>query len=943
MADLQAGRVLVRIAVNASAFNRSMQRATRRLDNFGRRAREVGRALRLSLAFPLAGASVAIVKFSSDFEATMVKIETLVGVNRQTVAAWSEDLLDLGVALGKGPNELADALFFITSAGFRGQEAIDALTASAKASAVGLGETKEVALALAGALNTFGKSGLTAGAAADILSATVRKGNVEASSIAATFGRVNSLMRSAGGTFADVGAFVAAFTLSSVKADEAVTSLRGTLNTFFKQTTEGKEILSELELTTEDLRKSVGEQGLARTLVKLVEDLEALGGEAVNKVIPNIRALAGVLAVTGENGEKFIDISDEIANSLGLVDRQFERTKDTAKFGINVMLASIQKLAVNVGKVLLPEVLKLADSINKFAKEASDADRKTVGMVIAFGALALVLSPLLITLGIFLSVTSFVVGGIASVAAGFISLAAAGGPIGIAVAALATVAASAGVAAFILGETGDRAVESARKIPLIGDAIAITLLKIKASVAQFSSDIFDFLDFDRRFFGFASRTTDFAADLAFMAQKAREEMRDIMMEGGGTEGIQPFEDLADTIEKFVGKAGRSLAELGSGTIVFTDNVKEARKEIRDVFGDLADDIAVASKAMTPFQKATFVAIDAIKEAAVAAKFTSEETDELVAAFKRMREDLSKVETKESLKQNADQFAALADSIMVARGEMKPFEAQTEQLVRTMTNMLDKLGLSDEKVKGFTDKLRGMRDELEEASKTVIIDIGDKIAGGIEEIVTGILRGTRKLGDGLQILSDIATAVIAEMFAEMIREKIDWEEIFEKNIFDFAGKIGKGLKGIFDTVVDAIVDMLSSVTKQTQQTQAQAAAFAATSGSGGGPSFGQQLLAFAPALLGAFGIPSFQRGGVVTGSPTLAMLHPPETVIPGVGPLFEVTIQNFSPEPVNVQRGGDQRSMDIVVGRALLRDFRDNGPVSQGLASSFGATRSPVRR
>ncbi|BCV00221.1 MAG: hypothetical protein CM15mV33_840 [uncultured marine virus] len=57
---------------------------------------------------------------------------------------------------GRGPQELADAMFFIASAGLRGATAMEVLNASAKAAAIGLGQTKAVADAATSAVNAYG-------------------------------------------------------------------------------------------------------------------------------------------------------------------------------------------------------------------------------------------------------------------------------------------------------------------------------------------------------------------------------------------------------------------------------------------------------------------------------------------------------------------------------------------------------------------------------------------------------------------------------------------------------------------------------------------------------------------------------------------------------------------------------------------------------------------
>jgi hypothetical protein len=120
------------------------------------------------------------IQMSRQFEMSMAKIQGLVGVSATEVNKMKESILDLGGATTKTPQELADALYFITSSGFKGAEALDILKESARSAAAGLGETQVVADALTSVLNAYGDGAYSAAQANDILVVSVREGKSEA-------------------------------------------------------------------------------------------------------------------------------------------------------------------------------------------------------------------------------------------------------------------------------------------------------------------------------------------------------------------------------------------------------------------------------------------------------------------------------------------------------------------------------------------------------------------------------------------------------------------------------------------------------------------------------------------------------------------------------------------------------------------------------------------
>ncbi len=403
MADIDVGSLRAILRLDDDEFNKALRTADRRITRTSRRLQQVGASLQRSLTVPLAIAGGAVAKFGTDFEATVTRIETLVGVQPELVQEWAASLQELAPAVGRGPTELAEALFVVTSAGAEGAEALQIVETAAKASAIGLGETAQIARAVTGALKSYQDSGLSAAEATDILVATVREGNLEAADLAATLGRVTGIAGQFGVELADVGGFVASFTRVGVNAEEAVTALRGVLATIAKPTKEARTELAALGLTVDDLRASIRERGLAQTLVDLVGLVDG-NQDAISSIIPNIRALSGVLATAGAQGQEFVDITESIRNSLGITDEAFERTTQTAAFQFAQLRATLEVLAIVLASEVLPPVVAVARAATESAQAASAAERSTIAWTVAIAALVAVLGPVLAGFGRLLAV-----------------------------------------------------------------------------------------------------------------------------------------------------------------------------------------------------------------------------------------------------------------------------------------------------------------------------------------------------------------------------------------------------------------------------------------------------------------------------------------------------------------------------------------------------------
>ena len=84
---------------------------------FGTSAMAVGKQMSMKMTLPIVAAGGAALKMASDFESSMTKIQSLVGRSEEEVQGLTKSVLKLSGETARAPQELADAMFFITSAG----------------------------------------------------------------------------------------------------------------------------------------------------------------------------------------------------------------------------------------------------------------------------------------------------------------------------------------------------------------------------------------------------------------------------------------------------------------------------------------------------------------------------------------------------------------------------------------------------------------------------------------------------------------------------------------------------------------------------------------------------------------------------------------------------------------------------------------------------------
>ena len=281
-----------------------------------------------------AGLAATIKPFAA-VERKFAEVEGLVGVAREQLQAWEPELNRIGRAYGAVPEKMADALFFLTSAGLEGDEVLQALEGSAKGSAAGLGEIETIANLVTDAMDVMG---ISAAKALDIVTATVREGKLDPASLVAPFGQVLSFAKEAGAGFAEVGGIMAVLSRRGFDAARGSTALRGIFSKLIKPTEQGKKELEKYGLSFAALRKQVEDEGLLSAL-ETIRRTFAGDTEGLGKVFEDVEGLSGFLAIFSGDIADVRDILDSTADSAGDLDAALKPIEDTISFRWDQALA----------------------------------------------------------------------------------------------------------------------------------------------------------------------------------------------------------------------------------------------------------------------------------------------------------------------------------------------------------------------------------------------------------------------------------------------------------------------------------------------------------------------------------------------------------------------------------------------------------------------------
>jgi TP901 family phage tail tape measure protein len=324
---------------------------------FGTQATRIGRQLSFGLAAPLALLGKSSEQAFVAFDTNMTKVAALTGVGAQQTAAWTDQVLAMGTAYGVTGEDAAAALYLITSSGLKGQQAMDTLEVSMKASAVGMGDAKTMAGLLTSAMNAYGPANLSAAKAADILTGAVQESKIPADELAGSLSQLLPFGPELGVGFDQITGAMAALSLQGTGAAQAATQLRGIFNSILQPSAQAEKALARVGLSSDALRKTLSTQGIVPMLRQIKDAIARSGGETDTELATmfgNVRALTGVFGLLNDTTGNIDRVMKNTADSAGKLNKAWIITADSGGFKAKQATTEMHNEMIQLGKDVAP-------------------------------------------------------------------------------------------------------------------------------------------------------------------------------------------------------------------------------------------------------------------------------------------------------------------------------------------------------------------------------------------------------------------------------------------------------------------------------------------------------------------------------------------------------------------------------------------------------------
>jgi TP901 family phage tail tape measure protein len=412
------------LLANTAGFTGGLKRASMRMTAFGKKITAVGMRMK-AMTLPIALAGIGAIKMAADFDKAMTKIKTLVGIAGDEVDQMANSVKSMSKETAVSSKTAADALFFITSAGQRGDTALKTLNISLKATAIGLGETETVARLSTAAMAAYAAQNYTTTQATDTLVAAVREGRLDATQLADSMEMVIPVAAEMGVNFNELSAAFAAVSRTNSNASQAATGLRSIMTTLLNPTSGARDQLEKMGLSADEVRQKIKDDGLLSVLTELSNKFEG-NADATTAVFGNVRALVPLLALTGQNAEAVNGIFERMTNTTGMTDKAFAELQKSAEFqlrkSINALKEDFKTFGANLMTVVGPALQKAMAFVGNLFKKFNQLDGGTKKLILGIGALAMVLPFIVSGFGLITSAIGVLMSPVALITAALVGI-----------------------------------------------------------------------------------------------------------------------------------------------------------------------------------------------------------------------------------------------------------------------------------------------------------------------------------------------------------------------------------------------------------------------------------------------------------------------------------------------------------------------------------------
>lgn len=383
------------------------------LMEMGDRLTQIGQGFDQSFSQPARQAFAASISAAGDFESSMNRVRALTGESGEAFDALRSQALELGGSTQYSASQSAEAMGFLSMAGFDANEIMAAMPGTLQLAAAGqidLARAADISSnVLSGYSSVMEESGDMSTALArvnDVMASAMTGANVDLDMLGNSMKYVAPIANGLGLEFEETTAAVAFLGNAGIQGGQAGTTLRQAMASLQNPVGRGAEAIQRLGLETHD------SSGNLKSMTDIIGELERTGASAGDVMeVFGTEAGPGMIALLDVGSEGLQDFTQRLRDSGGTAEQIAGVQMEGFNGAVIGMKSALEGLMIAVGSSGFLGILTgLVGGLTSFVSFLSQLP----GPILAFGAVLLgivgIIGPVIIAVGALIGA----VGGIAA-------------------------------------------------------------------------------------------------------------------------------------------------------------------------------------------------------------------------------------------------------------------------------------------------------------------------------------------------------------------------------------------------------------------------------------------------------------------------------------------------------------------------------------------------
>ena len=360
------------VAANIKGLEASLGKANKSITSFASNAARIGSTLTFGVTAPLVAMGKSAFDTFSQFENSMMKVNTVTGATAEEFKMLTAEAKRLGATTQFTASQVSELQLILGRKGFD-PEAIKGMQQSILDLALATGEDLSLAAEVVSkSINAFGLETEQSARVANTLASAAANSSIQLSTFATAFGHAGASAKAVGVDIEELSAMMGVLMDNGIKASKAGTGLR---KIFMKLNEEG----IPFGLTLDHL---------ANGTMSLSEAQDLVGTTAANQLL-----------ILSENRDKLAELTQEYDNNTNRLNEMADAMSKTTVAKVKKMQSAIEGLQLELGALLADRIMPLINFLTHLANKFSALDDSTQNLIITIGIIAASLGPLILIVG----------------------------------------------------------------------------------------------------------------------------------------------------------------------------------------------------------------------------------------------------------------------------------------------------------------------------------------------------------------------------------------------------------------------------------------------------------------------------------------------------------------------------------------------------------------